>query len=235
MNRQLKVYNRFAELILNVRFVLGDPLPIQIEDGTPELQKAVRSLIGHDFDETVVHENQRQRFQARWGTPEYLDALGAYWSSNYGWQTRIVETEPMPWNVQTQSFIGKPEIFGKVNPGSAEYKSQVLAEYHQCEAPKFSYFGINYLTNETGGSGVENLGISLNPATYQSGNLFVAQTKSHPIFNLQPLQVSFDASQAELAGFSRAWPIIQPTATALLKEHDPSLPPSIRVQDALAA
>ena len=104
-----------------------------------------------DFDETVVHENQRQRFQARWGTPEYLDVLGAYWSSNYGWQTRIVETEPMPWNVQTQSFIGKPEIFGKVNPGSAVYKSQVLAEYHQCEAPKFSYFGINYLTNETGG------------------------------------------------------------------------------------
>ena len=46
MNRQLKVYNRFAELILNVRFVLGDPLPIQIEDGTPELQKAVRSRIG---------------------------------------------------------------------------------------------------------------------------------------------------------------------------------------------
>ena len=92
MSRQLKVYNRFGEMILHLRFVPGDILPIRVEDGTTEFRAAVRGLSGRDFEETVVVGKQRRRFEAKWGTPEYLDALAGYWSSNFGWQTRIVET-----------------------------------------------------------------------------------------------------------------------------------------------
>ena len=234
MSRQLKVYNRFEELILNVRFVAGDPLPLQIEDGTPELQTAVSSLIGRDFDETVVVGNQRQHFEAKWGTAEYLDALAGYWSSNFGWQTRIVETAPMLWNLPTQSLVENPAIFYKAYIGPTEYNSQVWRNHYQSEELNLVYFGGFDLTNATGASGVENLGVTLK-ATSQSGNLFLSQTKPQSIFNLQPLQQSFDMSQVQLASFSLAWAISQPTTTVLLKEHDPSVTPSIRVQDALAA
>ncbi len=90
MSRELKVYNRFDELIAHLRLVPGYPVPLQIVDGTPELRAAVRALAGYDFDRTVVVANHHRRFTAAWGTPEYLDALAGYWSSNFGWRTKII-------------------------------------------------------------------------------------------------------------------------------------------------
>jgi hypothetical protein len=110
MTRELKVYNQFDELILHLEFVSDHPLPLQIVDGTPELRSAVRSLLGRDFDRTVVVGSQQRRFAAKWGSPDYVDALAGYWSSNFGWRTRIVDqsvslTLPVHPNATTMSVI----------------------------------------------------------------------------------------------------------------------------------
>ena len=85
----MKVYNRFDELILHLRWVPENSIPLQIVDGTRHMQEAVQSLIGHEFDETVVIEGQSLRFRAAWGTPEYLETLAGYWGSNFKWRTQI--------------------------------------------------------------------------------------------------------------------------------------------------
>ena len=92
MRRQLKVYNSFGELILHLELVDGDPQPLQILDGTPHMRAAVRSLFGQDFDLAVPLKNQPVHLFARWGTPEYIDALAQYWSANFGWRTKILST-----------------------------------------------------------------------------------------------------------------------------------------------
>lgn len=91
MNRELRVYNQDDGLILHLDFIADDALPLQIVDGTPEMQQAVRSLFGQDFDQTVVINRQTRHFTARWGEPDYIDALAGYWSSNFGWRTKIID------------------------------------------------------------------------------------------------------------------------------------------------
>ena len=92
MSRNLKVYNSFGELILHLDFVLGDRLPLQAQDGTPEMLALVRALTGRDFDLSVSVGNQQRRFEAKWGTPEYLDALAGYLKSNFSWRTKIIDS-----------------------------------------------------------------------------------------------------------------------------------------------
>ena len=93
MSKELKVYNRFGELILYLRFVPGCFFPLQVVLGSWELREAVNSLRGHDFDRTVVVDGQHRRFVATWASCEYLDALAGYWESNFRWRTEIKTTE----------------------------------------------------------------------------------------------------------------------------------------------
>jgi hypothetical protein len=93
MASDLKVYNRFDELTLHVRLSLDDGPELYTVDGTPEMRTAIASLKGVDFDRTVVKNNEHLRFTADWGSPGYLTALGRYFVTNFGWRTKIVETE----------------------------------------------------------------------------------------------------------------------------------------------
>lgn len=91
MSRELTVCNRFGETIIHLEFVPSDPFTLRILDGTPEMQEAVRSLAGHDFDRMVVVNNRNERFAAKWGDIDYLDALAGYWRANFGWRADIAE------------------------------------------------------------------------------------------------------------------------------------------------
>jgi hypothetical protein len=47
---------------------------------------------------------------ARWDSRDFLEALGGYWSSNFGWRTKLTETAPnfafvFPLNLATQNII----------------------------------------------------------------------------------------------------------------------------------
>lgn len=92
MIRELSVQNGFRETILRLEYTPSDPLTIRVLQGTPEMREAVRSLEGHDFDRTVVIDRRDERFSARWGDVNYLDALAGYWRANFGWRTEIVES-----------------------------------------------------------------------------------------------------------------------------------------------
>lgn len=105
MSRELKVYNRFDEMILHLQFVYGDSSPLQIIDGTPEMQAAVRALAGQDFDLTVVVNNQHQQFTAKWGSPEYIDTLAGYWSSNFGWRTRTIDNAASIYSLRLTNMV----------------------------------------------------------------------------------------------------------------------------------
>lgn len=93
MARQLKVYNRFDELILHLRFVPEDPSPYQVIEGSRELREAVCGLYGQDFDRTVIEDGQQRRFVASWASPEYVDTLAGYWASNFRWRTETTSDE----------------------------------------------------------------------------------------------------------------------------------------------
>jgi hypothetical protein len=94
MPRQLRVYNQFEELILQLEHVPGDPSPVRILEGTKELKSAIRSLEGIDFDRTAIVRGELRHFAAKWDSPDFLDALSGYWSSNFGWRTKLTETAP---------------------------------------------------------------------------------------------------------------------------------------------
>ena len=95
MSKELRVYNRFGELILFLRFTPGLLLPLQVVLGSQELREAVRDVYGHDFDRTVSVDGQHRRFFASWGSSEYLDALAGYWEQNFRWRTEIRADEPL--------------------------------------------------------------------------------------------------------------------------------------------
>jgi hypothetical protein len=91
MASELKVYNRFGELTLHLRLSLDKRPELSTVDGTPEMRTAIASLRGSDFDRTVVKGNEHVRLMADWGSPEYLNVLGRYFVTNFGWSTKIVE------------------------------------------------------------------------------------------------------------------------------------------------
>ncbi|MGI0080455.1 MAG: hypothetical protein ACRECH_12625 [Nitrososphaerales archaeon] len=93
MPRELKVYNRFDDLILHLRFVPGQLTPYQVIEGSTELREAVWGLYGQDFDRIVIVGREPRRFTAKWASPEYLDAMAGYWASNFGWRTETLTDE----------------------------------------------------------------------------------------------------------------------------------------------
>src|SRR5207245_7871878 len=111
MSKQLRVYNRFNELILYLQLTPGQiPSPLRVVLGSRELRDAVRDLYGHDFDRTVVVNGQQHRFVATWASSEYLDALAGYWASNFRWRTEMtsdevsVEPQTRPSDLATQDL-----------------------------------------------------------------------------------------------------------------------------------
>jgi hypothetical protein len=103
MSKQLKVYNRFNELILYLQYTPGQlSFPLRVVLGSRELRDAVRDLYGHDFDRTAVINGQHHRFTAAWRSPEYLNTLAGYWASNLRWRTEITGGE-IPVETQTRS------------------------------------------------------------------------------------------------------------------------------------
>lgn len=108
MTKELRVYNRFGELILYLRLIPGHFLPLQVVLGSWELREAVNSLRGHDFDRTVFVDGQHRRFTARWATPEYLDALAGYWESNFRWRTEI-RSDAIP----VEDMTSQPDLRGQ--------------------------------------------------------------------------------------------------------------------------
>ena len=203
MTSELKVYNRFGELTLHLRFVAGHALPLQIEDGTPELQKAVRNLFGQDFDETVVVDNQRQRFTAKWGTPEYLDALAGYWSRNFRWRTRTTSTtrsiEVLKGPVEERDF--------KVLAGSYPF---VIQHTGLCTAPAQS-------------SRIAGV-CELAPLQAASYNLFFVPNKPRQIFEFQSL------GQMPGSNYFLGYGVAHPTLQVSVKCQDPAQQPSIQEQ-----
>jgi hypothetical protein len=93
MASELKVYNRFGELTLHLRLSLENGPEMFTVDGTPEMRAAIASLKGIDFDRTVVKSNELLRLTANWGSPGYLNTLGRYFVTNFGWTTKIVQAE----------------------------------------------------------------------------------------------------------------------------------------------
>jgi len=94
MSSELKVYNRFGELSLHLRLSVDNGPDLRIIDGTPDMRAAISSLRGVDFDRTVAKNNELLRFVADWGSADYLSVLGRYFVENFGWSTKIVETQP---------------------------------------------------------------------------------------------------------------------------------------------
>jgi hypothetical protein len=92
MISELKVYNKFGELNLHVRLSLGNAADLLILDGTPEMRAAISMLRGADFDRTIAKSNEVVRFEAEWGSADYLAVLSRYLVENYGWSTKMVET-----------------------------------------------------------------------------------------------------------------------------------------------
>lgn len=215
MSRQLKVYNRFKELILHLRYVPGDPLPLQIEDGTPDMQAAVRSLASRDFDQTVVVGNRRLRFEARWGTPEYLDALANYWSTNFGWQTRMVDTANH-WNdLQSSCFADEKNSFDPYYvPAFA--LAERLTEGMIATTSRVSAFrtALQFTAAH-----------EIRPV---SGRLFISDKMKFEIFDLRPTSSILTALKGHTTSLSVSGSN-QPTTVANLTEHNPALPPSICV------
>src|SRR5580698_1894619 len=94
MPSELKVYNRFGEVSLHLRLSLDNVTDLRIIDGTPDMRAAIASLQGVDFDRTVAKDDELLRFAADWGSADYLTVLGRYFVENFGWSTKIVETQP---------------------------------------------------------------------------------------------------------------------------------------------
>jgi len=104
MPLQLKVYNEFDELLLHVEHVQGDSSPLRIYEGTANLRHAVKSLEGYDFERSAIVAGELRQFSAKWDSPDFLAALGGYWSSNFGWRTKLTETAP------SFTFVMPPDI-----------------------------------------------------------------------------------------------------------------------------
>jgi hypothetical protein len=110
MTKELKVYNRFNELILYLRLAPEHLFPLQVVLGSRELRQAVRGLYGQDFDRTVVVDGQHRRFVASWASSEYLDALAGYWESNFRWRTEkrrdevAIEAKSSPLDLSIRSL-----------------------------------------------------------------------------------------------------------------------------------
>lgn len=122
MTKELRVYNRFGELILYLRLAPGHFFPLQVVLGSWELREAVNSLRGHDFDRTVFVDGQHRRFTARWATPEYLDALAGYWESNFRWRTEIRSDE-----IPVEGMTNQPDFLGQsLGLGGSPVKQLVL-------------------------------------------------------------------------------------------------------------
>jgi len=102
MASELKVYNQFREVILHVRFTSGDMPELLMIDGTDEMRLAMRSLVGQDFERNVAKGGEVLRFSAAWGSPEFGRVLAGYFSTNYSWSTKIIETE-QPLQANTSS------------------------------------------------------------------------------------------------------------------------------------
>jgi hypothetical protein len=110
MPRKLRVYNQFDELILHLEHAQGDPSPLRILEGTTDLCNAVKALERLDFDRTAMARGELLHFTAKWDSPDFLAALGGYWSSNFGWRTKLTEMAPsfafvFPPNVAVQNVI----------------------------------------------------------------------------------------------------------------------------------
>ena len=108
MVSELKVYNRFNELTLHLRHSLDGKPELLIIDGTPEMQSAVAHWQGTDFDRTVAKGHDLIRLVANWDSAEYLIVLGRYLKMNFGWKTRIVQTQ----NCTAEHAATSGNIFG---------------------------------------------------------------------------------------------------------------------------
>ncbi len=111
MPRELKVYNRFHELILYLRFVPKSLFPLQVVLGSRELREAVRALYGQDFDRTVVVEGEHRNFRARWASPEYIDALAGYWGTNFQWRTET-KADELPIDPKSSGLVPTDDSLG---------------------------------------------------------------------------------------------------------------------------
>lgn len=89
--QELKVYNRFDELILHLEYVPHDAEPMRIVEATPELREALRTLARNDFDRTVAIKRQLQRFTANWRSAKYLEVLADYLAANFKWTTKLLD------------------------------------------------------------------------------------------------------------------------------------------------
>jgi hypothetical protein len=219
MNRELKIYNRFDELILHLKFIPNDSLPLQIEDGTPELREAVRSLSGKDFDQTVVVEKERRRFFAEWGTPEYLDALAGYWSTNFGWQSSIVEAAPISKFSDAQYDSCFPTLL------AGQYVAYGNA--HRV----FPSFGEIDLQNSQVArlSTVNFLGASLD-VTNLPANLFTVRSEPRFVFSFQP-----DPTLLKTENYSVGFGADQYLAQATVRVNNPKVQPIVNAPNAMAA
>jgi len=93
MTSELKVYNQFREVILHIRVASGDEAGFYTIDATDEMKAAISNIRGLDFDRTVGKGNELLRFTAKWGSPEYAQVLARYLVNNFGWTTKLVETQ----------------------------------------------------------------------------------------------------------------------------------------------
>lgn len=105
MPNELKVYNEFGEVILNLRVSSGEKPTLLTIDATDEMQRAINQLNGRDLDITIRKGTEDLRFTAKWGSPEFVQVLARYLVNNFGWKTKVVETQ-MPSATNTVSASG---------------------------------------------------------------------------------------------------------------------------------
>jgi hypothetical protein len=104
-------------MILNLRLAPdGSPRLLTI-DATDEMQEAVKHLQGRDLDVTVQKGAEQLRFTARWGSPEFLQVLARYLVNNFGWKTKISETQLLSATNTTSGSGSFVAYSGTVNNG----------------------------------------------------------------------------------------------------------------------
>jgi hypothetical protein len=109
MSNELKVYNEFGEVILNVR-ASGSGASLLTVDATDEMQTAINEINGRDLDITIHKGAEELKFTAKWGSPEFLQVLARYLVDNFGWKTKVIETLPSPTSTVSASgsFVSYP-------------------------------------------------------------------------------------------------------------------------------
>jgi len=127
MSRELKVYNEFGEVILNLRASSGVSPTLLTVDATKEMEKVVNELKGRDLDITIHKGAEEIKFTAKWGSPEFLRVLARYLVDNFGWKTKLTETS-LPALANTTSASGSLVSYSRL-PGENSAPNSALEPY----------------------------------------------------------------------------------------------------------